>query len=111
VPIDDGNAIHYTEVRRGTPIYSSDEARVGTVVEILDNYQERIFDGIVMKTPEGDLRFVDAPEVARTAERAVTLSITADQAADLPPPEKGPSMFRPRAGRGLSRLLGRWRRE
>ena len=30
---------------------------------------------------EGTLRFVDAPEVARTFERAVTLTVTA---ADLP---------------------------
>jgi hypothetical protein len=110
VPVDDGYAIHYSEVKRGTPIYSSDEVQVGEVLEILDNYRERIFDGIVMETPAGDLRFVDAPEVVRTAERAVTLAISAEQAAGLPPPEKGPSIFRPRAGR-LARLIGGWRRE
>jgi hypothetical protein len=111
VPIDDGYAIHYSEVSRGTPIYSSDEVEVGTVVQILDNYRERIFDGIVMESKEGDRRFVDAPEVARTAERAVTLRITAGQVRDLPPPEKGPAIFRPRVASRLSRLLGGWRRE
>jgi hypothetical protein len=111
VPIDDGYAIHYSEVSRGTPIYSSDEVEVGTVVQILDNYRERIFDGIVMESKEGDRRFVDAPEVARTAERAVTLRITAEQVRDLPPPEKGPAIFRPRVASRLSRLLGGWRRE
>jgi hypothetical protein len=37
-------------------------------------------------------RFVDAPEVARTAERAVTLSISAAEAAQLAPPEGGPGV-------------------
>ena len=104
--IDDGHAIHYTAVTVGTPVFSSDEVEVGRVREVLDNYQEHIFDGIVIETGEGDIRFVDAPEVARTAERAVTLSISAAKAAELPPPEKGPSVFRPRAGGRLSRLMG-----
>ena len=111
--IDDGQAIHYSAVQRGTPIYSADEVEVGKVDEILDNYRERIFDGIVMEDRNGDLRFVDAPEVARTAERGVTLSLSAAQAASLPAPEKGPKIMRanPRAGR-LARLLGGgWRRD
>ena len=106
MPIDDGHAVHYTAVTRGTPVYASDESHVGEVVEVLDNYREHIFDGIVMEMGQGDLRFVDAPEVARTAERAVTLSITAAEASELPPPAKAPPVFRPRAGGRLSRLLG-----
>jgi hypothetical protein len=110
--IDDGHAVHYTAVTRGTPVYSSDEVEVGKVDEVLDNYREHIFDGIVMETAAGDLRFVDAPEVARTAERAVTLSITAEEAAELPPPEKGAPEYTAnvRGGR-ISRMLGRgWKR-
>jgi hypothetical protein len=106
VAIDDGHAIHYAAVEVGTPVFSSDEVELGTVREVLDNYQEHIFDGIVLQSADGDLRFVDAPEVARTAERAVTLSITAAEAAELPPPEKAPPVFRPRAGGRLSRILG-----
>ena len=112
-PVDDGHAVHYTAVTRGTPIYSSDEVLLGTVDEVLDNYREHIFDGIVMETPEGELRFVDAPEVGRTAERAVTLSITAAEAEQLPPPERGAPEFvaNVKAGR-MSRLFGRgWRRK
>jgi Uncharacterized protein conserved in bacteria (DUF2171) len=89
VAIDDGHAVHYTAVPRGTPVYGSDEVEVGKVVEVLDNYREHIFDGIVLETADGVHRFVDAPEVARTAERAVTLNITAAEAERLPPPEKG----------------------
>ncbi len=86
--IDDGHAVDYTAVRRGSPIYASDEVEVGRVHEVLDNAREHIFDGIVFDSNEGKRRFVDAPEVARTAERAVTLNITASEAAELPPPER-----------------------
>jgi hypothetical protein len=110
VAVDDGHAVHYTAVSRGTPVYGSDEVEVGKVREVLDNYREHIFDGIVMETPDGELHFVDAPEVARTAERAVTLNITAAEAAQLPPPEKGPGLSRPRAGKLSQRLFGGWKR-
>ena len=111
-PADDGHAVHYTAVERGVPIFSSDEVEIGKVDAVLDNYREHIFDGIVMETASGDLRFVDAPEVARTAERAVTLSITAAEAERLPPPEQGPGSFRPRGGGKLARRLrGGWKRQ
>jgi hypothetical protein len=109
--IDDGHAVHYTALERGTPVYASDEVEVGKVVEVLDNYREHIFDGLLIETPGGELRFVDAPEVARTAERAVTLAIDSAQAAELPPPEKGPKLFRPRQGKLARRLLGGWKRQ
>ena len=84
---------------------SSDGQEVGKVVEVLDNLPEHIFDGLVIQTAAGERRFVDAPEVARTAERAVTLNITAAECANLSPPEKqGP----PASG-GLKRLFGRRR--
>ncbi len=86
MPLDDGHAVHYTAVEPGTPVYSSDEVEVGRVAEVLDNYREHIFDGLVIETTAGERRFVDAPEVARTAERAVTLTITAAECANLGPP-------------------------
>jgi len=67
--IDDGQAIHYLAVPRGTPVYGSDEVEVGVVEAMLDNYREHIFDGVVFKDPDGVLRFADAPEVSRAAER------------------------------------------
>jgi hypothetical protein len=106
VPIDDGHAMHYAALEPGIPVYGSDEVEVGKLREVLDNYREHIFDGIVIETATGDHRFVDAPEVARTAERGVTLRISSREAAALPAPEKGPSMFRPRGGGRLSRFLG-----
>ena len=111
--IDDGHAVHYTAVERGTPVFSSDEVEVGTVEQVLDNYTEHIFDGIVLKTTAGDYRFVDAPEVKRTAERAVTLAIPADDVERLPPPEKsGFAEFQPRRGAGkvASKLGFGWKK-
>jgi hypothetical protein len=108
---DDGNPIHYGAVTRGTPVYASDGQQVGVVDEVIDNYRERILDGFVIEDPSGDLRFVDAPEVARTAERAVRLTIDSAAAAELPPPEKGAPEFAPRRTGRLGKLLGgNWRR-
>jgi hypothetical protein len=80
---DDGHAISWKVLRRGTPVRSSDGVEVGTVRRAQETGRENIFDGIVIDTKAGK-RFVDAPEVARIAERAVTLTITAEEARDLP---------------------------
>ena len=104
-PADEGHAVHYTAVTRGTPVFASDDVEIGKVVEVLDNYREHIFDGLVIETTAGERRFVDAPEVGRTAERAVTLTITAAECAELePPPSCGPA-----AGGSLKKLFGRRR--
>jgi hypothetical protein len=87
--IDDGHAVHYTAVSPGTPVFSADEDEVGTVVQVLDNYREHILDGVVIENAAGERRFVDAPEVARTAERGITLTISAEQVDELPPPPAG----------------------
>jgi sporulation protein YlmC with PRC-barrel domain len=107
--VDDGNAIHYAAVKRGTPVYSSDGTLVGKVDEVVDNYREHILDGFVIEMKDGELRFVDAPEVTRTAERGVTLAIDAAAAAQLPPPERAPREFSLRRGR-MSKLLGSWKK-
>src|ERR671935_2373874 len=90
---DDGHQIGYQALPRGVPVHTSDGVKLGTVHRVLDNAREHIFDGIVISTPDGR-RFVDAPEVARIAERRVTLSITAAEAAELPPPERGAAEFK-----------------
>ena len=62
--IDDGEAIHYSAVERGTPVYSADGTEVGTVEAILDNYREHIFDGVAFRDREGTLRDLVADLVA-----------------------------------------------
>ena len=109
---DDGAAISYKLLERGTPIHASDGTLVGTTNRVLENEAEHIFDGIVMRTDDRGDVFVDAPEVARIAERRVTLTIDAGEAGELPPYERGAPEVRanPRAGR-LGRIFGgSWRR-
>lgn len=102
---DDGIAVHYTTVRRGTAIYGSEGELVGQVQKILDNHREHILDGIVFEDTEGTTRFVDGPEVQRTFERAVELNISAAAARELGPPEHG--MLGTAVRRGpLGRLFG-----
>jgi hypothetical protein len=76
---DDGNAISYHALRRGTVVRSSDGVKLGTVRRVNEAKREHIFDGIVIDTRDGK-RFVDAPEVARIAERGVTVTFTAGEA-------------------------------
>jgi len=85
---EDGRALSYQVVARGTPVRSADGVEVGTVRRALETGREHIFDGIVIDTKAGK-RFVDAPEVARIAERRVTLTISAAEAAELPTPLGG----------------------
>jgi sporulation protein YlmC with PRC-barrel domain len=111
--IDEGHAIHYTAVERGTPVFGSDAVRIGTVYQVVDNYREHILDGIVIDTEQGERLFVDGPEVARTAERAVTLAFPSGEAAEhLAEPESAAGVFDPnRAAGRLARLFGgHWRR-
>jgi hypothetical protein len=92
-------------------VYASDGQQVGIVDEVVDNYREHILDGIVIEMTDGALRFADAPEVARTTERAVRLSIDSAAAAQLPAPEKAAPSFSPRRSGRLGKLLGgNWRR-
>jgi hypothetical protein len=64
--VDDGPAIHYSAVPRGTPVYDANGNEIGTVDRVMDNYRENILDGFVIRMPKHGLRFVDAPEVARS---------------------------------------------
>lgn len=108
---DDGPAISYKLLARGTPVYATDGALLGTTDRVLDNEREQIFDGIVLRTADGD-RFIDAPEVARITEQRVTLSIDAAAAADLTPYEPGAPEYRanPKAGRVGRFFGGDWTR-
>ena len=109
--IDEGLSVHYSAVTRGTPVYSADGVEVAKVDQVVDNYREHIFDGVVIETQDGALRFVDAPEVARTAERAVTLTIDVEAVGKLPAPEKAAPNYKPNRGGRVSKLFGgSWRK-
>jgi hypothetical protein len=100
-------------LERGTTVVDCDGGEIGTVRDVLENQAEHIFDGLVLDTPAGQ-RFVDAPEVARIAERRVTLALDAEAAAALPEHDSaGATTFRAnvRGGRFSRFLGGGWKRE
>jgi hypothetical protein len=107
--VDPGPPISYLALQKGTPVESSDGQPVGTVKRVLDVRAKNIFDGVVVKTPNGD-RFVDAPEVDRLYENLMVLKIDAEAAARLPEPGENPHTFAPGAGALKRRGRGLWRR-
>lgn len=108
-----GSPVHYSAIERGTAVYASDGTAVGTVSQVVDNYREHILDGFVIEDGEGTVRFVDGPEVARTFERAVTLTIDASAVAELGPPDPGAGSFGANLSSGrVSKLFGRaWKKK
>ena len=110
---DHGSPVHYSAVERDTPVYASDGTQVGRVRQVVDNYREHILDGFVIEDGEGAVRFVDAPEVSRTFEHGVTLTIDAAAVAELGPPDPGAGTFGANLSSGrVSKLFGRaWKRK
>jgi hypothetical protein len=104
--VAEDHAISFYDLRRGTPVVSTDGVQVGTVRKALNNVREDIFDGIVIDTEAGR-RFVDAPEVGRMTHAAVSLTITAAEAAALPEHPGLLGAFEHRAQRRLNRLKRR----
>src|SRR6202042_2302322 len=90
---DLGFKVSYLAAKKGIPVYSSDEVKLGTVVEVLDAPEADLFDGIIFDTTAhraGGHKFVDAPEVEGIYERGVVLTIDAATAAKLAAPGKNP---------------------
>ncbi|MBV9466088.1 MAG: DUF2171 domain-containing protein [Solirubrobacterales bacterium] len=118
--MDTGAPISYQVLEPGTPVYSSDGQRIGSVVHVLAVAEEDVFDGIVIDEHSGEPhlghgehRFVDADEVASLHERAVTLALTAAACRDLPRPSANPGVMRddpadPGGGQLASKLRRAW---
>lgn len=114
---DPGAPISYAVLRDGTPVYSSDGVRIGTVAHVLAAEEEDIFDGIVIGhlphehlLGRGAHRFVDAPEVASIHERAVTLTLDAAACRELPAPSANPGEMGAGPSAGASSLGAKLRR-
>jgi len=63
--MDLGDPISYGVLVSGTKVFSSDRAEIGTVVHVLADEAEDIFDGIVIdeRTGPGGHRFADADQI------------------------------------------------
>lgn len=96
-PEDPGAPISYEVLQPGTPVFSADGVRLGTVAHVLAAEAQDIFDGLVIGELDHAVfdhharhRFVDAPEVAGIHERAVTLTLDAAACRELPVPSANP---------------------
>jgi hypothetical protein len=106
--LDDGHAISYQALRRGTVVRSSDGVELGKVRRVEEETRSHIFDGIVLDTADGR-RFLDAPEVAHIAERAVTTTFTAAE-ADQHLVEMGSAVAKRAKNTTTARRAKRWGR-
>ena len=80
------HAISYKVLRRGTAVLDVHGIEVGSVRRVREIAREHLLDGIDIDTPDGT-RFVDAPEIGRITNLAVSLTIDATEVAALPAPE------------------------
>ena len=91
-----GEPISYMVLAEDTPVYSADGRPLGKVKRVLADTGADIFDGLIVDTDDGD-RFVDAPNVAELYERAVVLTLSADDARHMPEPTASPAVMEPSA--------------
>jgi hypothetical protein len=90
-----GESASYLTLEAGAPVISADGERIGTVEHVLRDDATDIFDGIVidMRLGPGGLHFVDAPEVAQIGPDGVRLTLSADEAEQLPKPSPNPAVM------------------
>ena len=91
--MDLGNPASYLTLDEGTPVFSSDGERIGTVAHVLADADADVFDGLVIdsRLGPGGHRFVDAPQVADIYEKGVELTLDARAAERLHRPSANPA--------------------
>jgi hypothetical protein len=97
--------IAYTALQPGTPVQTNDGDQFAIVQAVLVDERVSVFDGIVVQTAEGT-RFVDADQVDSIYSTYVRTTLTAEQAANLPPPD-GSTLVEIKPGRSMTARLGR----
>jgi len=109
-PVD--HPIAYTALQPGTPVQTADGQSFATVQAVLVDEAVAVFDGIVVQTGDG-ARFVDADLVGTIYTSHVRTTLSAEAAADLPPPDGSTviDVKPPRSvGERLGRMFGRGKR-
>jgi hypothetical protein len=83
--MDYGARVSYMALEVGTAVVTSDGHVFGSVTSIRADFDDDIFDGLVVDSIVGH-RFVEAALVADIHERAVFLALTQAETGDLPAP-------------------------
>lgn len=93
--MDLGAPISYEGLEPGTPVYSADGERIGTVAHVLAAEDEDVFDGIVIGEHifGEEHRFADADDVARIYEQGVVLRLDRAACEWLPKPSANPAVM------------------
>ncbi|MEO6857779.1 MAG: PRC-barrel domain-containing protein [Solirubrobacteraceae bacterium] len=93
--MDLGPAISYHVLPKGTKVLSSDGNDIGTVVHVLADESEDVFDGVVIDTRSGPggHRFADADDVAEIHEDGLVLKLDQQACASLPEPSANPAVM------------------
>ena len=102
---DEPHPIAYTALQPGTPVQTSDGNPFGTVQAVLVDEKVSVFDGIVVETADGT-RFVDADQIGSIYTTYVRTTLSAGQAAELPPPD-GSTLVEIKPSRSIGDRLGR----
>jgi sporulation protein YlmC with PRC-barrel domain len=97
--------IAYTALQPGTPVRTSDGHQFATVQAVLVDEKVSVFDGIVVETTEG-ARFVDADQIGTIYTTYVGTTLSAEQAANLPPPDRS-TLIDIKPPRSMADRLGR----
>jgi hypothetical protein len=105
MPDADDHPIAYTALQPGTSVQTSDGTPFATVESVLVDERVSVFDGIVVQTGDG-ARFVDADQIDSIHHTFVRTTLSAEQAAGLPPPE-GSTLVEIKPGRSMANRLGR----
>jgi uncharacterized protein YrrD len=92
--MDLGLPSSYKALAPGTPVYSADGQKVGTVAHVLADESEDVFDGIVVSEHMGEEghRFADADDVDRIGDRGVQLKLDRAACLALPEPTANPAV-------------------
>jgi hypothetical protein len=90
-----GSPISYEVLDKGTVVLSSDGHEIGTVVGVLADEAEDVFDGIIIDTRSGPggHRFADADAVAEIHEHGVVLKLDREACESLPEPSANPAVM------------------
>jgi hypothetical protein len=91
--VDEGLPIAYQLLEDGVPVLASGGERVGTVASVISESSEDIFHGLLIKTPDQGLRFIDASSISSIHEHGVDLRIDSAAAKSLPLPEHGAPVY------------------
>ena len=100
--------IAYEALTKGIPVLMKDGVELGTVEHVLADSSLDLFDGIVVKTPNGN-RFLTADQVGLITTVAVHAKVAG--ADELQAPHTGDAVFHDNPdeydGNGLSRWFGK----